>query len=136
MSYSLQAIYQNSVWAINNNSSILTMLQEQAATGQRINRVSDDPADANRILSLRADSRSMEQYIGTIDEAVSVLELSSSIIESISDELGDARASLTSVLSTTTNDQIESALAEELRAATAQFRVGENTTPQSPQLKR
>lgn len=128
MSYSLEAIYQNSVWAITNNSTALAKLQEQAASGQAINRPSDNPSDANRILSLRADSRMLEQYLDTIAEVVSILDLSSSVIQSISGELADVMASLTSILSGTTNEQMRSVLAEDLNNALEQIVSLSNTS--------
>lgn len=128
MSYSLEAIYQNSIWAISHNTAALANLQEQAASGQAINRPSDDPSDANRILSLRADSRMLEQYLSTIAEVVSILELSSSVIQSISGELADVMASLTSILSGTTNEQLRSVLAEDLNNTLEQIVSLSNTS--------
>jgi flagellar hook-associated protein 3 FlgL len=128
MSYSLEAIYQNSIWAITNNTAALAKLQEQAASGQAINRPSDDPSDANRILSLRADSRMLDQYLSAIAEVVSILELSSSIIQSISGELADVMASLTSILSGTTNEQLRSVLAEDLNNTLEQIVSLSNTS--------
>lgn len=128
MSFSLESIYQNSVWAISNNTAALAKLQEQAASGQAINRPSDDPSDANRILSLRGDSRMLEQYLNTIAEVVSILELNSSVIQSISGELADVMASLTSILSGTTNEQLRSVLAEDLNNTLEQIVSLSNTS--------
>jgi flagellar hook-associated protein 3 FlgL len=128
MSYSLEAIYQNSTWAISNNTSALAKLQEQAASGQVINRPSDNPSDANRILSLRADSRTMEQYLNSISEVLSILDLSSSVIQGISGELADAMASLTSVLSGTMNEQMRVTLAEDINNALEQIVSLANTS--------
>ena len=128
MSFSLESIYQNSVWAISNNTAALAKLQEQAASGQAINRPSDDPSDANRILSLRADSRMLDQYLNTIAEVVSILELNSSVIQSISGELADVMASLTSILSGTTNEQMRSVLAEDLNNTLEQIVSLANTS--------
>jgi len=128
MSYSLEAIYQNSIWAISHNTAALAKLQEQAASGQAINRPSDNPSDANRILSLRADSRMLEQYLNTIAEVVSILDLSSSVIQSISGELADIMASLTSILSGTTNEQMRSVLAEDLNNTLEQIVSLSNTS--------
>ena len=58
MSYSLEAIFNGASWSIATQSKALSDLQTQAATGQEINRVSDNPTDANRILNLKAESRS------------------------------------------------------------------------------
>ncbi|MHC5157843.1 MAG: hypothetical protein ACYSOZ_07075, partial [Planctomycetota bacterium] len=68
MTYSLDAIYKNSRWAIGQNSAILAALQQKAATGQEVNRVSDNPTDSNQILSLLTDSRTKEQTLKTMGE--------------------------------------------------------------------
>lgn len=117
MSYSLDAIFKNSSWAISQNSYALAALQQRAATGQEINRVSDDPTDANQILALLTDSRAKEQTLNTLEEVISTLDLSSSVIQSISDEFGRSRASLTSTLSGTLNLDLRKTLAADLNNA-------------------
>ena len=114
MAYSLDAIFKNSSWAIARNSSALAALQQKAATGQDINRISDDPTDSNQILGLLNDSRSKEQYIKTLDEVISILDLSSSVIQSLTEEVGDARAQLTSAMSGATSGQLRGTLAADL----------------------
>ncbi len=95
--YSLDSIYNSASWAIWQHSTALAKLQEKAATGQDINRPSDDPTDANRILSLRTESRSMEVYMGALNDAVSVLDFSSSVIQQIDDQMISALGYLTSI---------------------------------------
>jgi flagellar hook-associated protein 3 len=100
MGYSLEAIYNSVSWAISSHTSKLSNLQEQASSGQAINRPSDDPYEANRILSLRTESRSMDQYISAVTEVINVLDFSSSVVQQMTGEqgLGAAQASLTSAL--------------------------------------
>ena len=114
MPYSLDAIYKNSRWAIGQNSSILAALQQKAATGQEVNRISDDPVASNQILAFITDSRTKEQTLKTLDEIVSTLDLSSSVIQSITGEFGRARASLTSTMSGTLNTELRQTLALDL----------------------
>jgi len=114
MTYSLDAIYKNSRWAIGQNSSILAALQQKAATGQEVNRVSDNPTDSNQILSLLTDSRTKEQTLKTMSEMISTLDLSASVIQSITSEFGRARASLTSTMSGTLNVELRQTLAADL----------------------
>ncbi len=100
MGYSLEAIYNSVSWAISSHTSKLSNLQEQASSGQAINRPSDNPYEANRILSLRTESRSLDRYINTLTNVISVLDFSSSVVQEMTGEggLGGARASLTSAL--------------------------------------
>jgi flagellar hook-associated protein 3 FlgL len=95
--YSLDSIYNSASWAIWKHSSALSQLQEKAATGQEINRPSDDPTNANRILSLRTESRSMKVYMSALNDAVSVLDFSSSVIQQIDDQMISALGYLTSI---------------------------------------
>ncbi len=117
MSYSLGAIYDSASWAISNHTLALSVLQEQAASGQAINRPSDNPTDADRILDLKSDNRSMERYIETLTEVIDVMDLSGSTIQQMSGSsgLGGALASLTSALSSlNTDDMIRQQKAGEL----------------------
>ncbi|MCK5172387.1 MAG: flagellar hook-associated protein FlgL [Planctomycetes bacterium] len=117
MSYSLGAIYDSASWAISNHTLALSILQEQAASGQAINRPSDNPTDADRILDLKSDSRSMARYIETLTEVIDVMDLSGSTIQQMSGDggLSGALASLTSALSSlNTDDMIRQQKAGEL----------------------
>ena len=115
--YSLDSIYNSASWAIWQHSSALSRLQEQAATGQEINRPSDNPTDANRILDLRAESRSMERYVNALNDVVSTLDFSSSVIQQISDQMIDARGALTSVSTGGTESEgTRHALADQLNS--------------------
>jgi flagellar hook-associated protein 3 len=110
----MDAIYKNSRWAIGQNSSILAALQQKAATGQEVNRISDDPTASNQILALMTDGRTKEQTLKTLDEIISTLDLSSSVIQSITGEFGRARSSLTSIISGTLNVDMRKALSADL----------------------
>jgi flagellar hook-associated protein 3 FlgL len=122
MSYSLEAIFNSATWSISKQSSALSELQNQAATGQEINRVSDNPTDASRILGLKAESRSKEQYLSAINDALEVLGLSSSILQvGVSNEIADIRKTLTSVTTGTINTSMRRILANELNDALDQM---------------
>jgi flagellar hook-associated protein 3 FlgL len=127
MSYSLDAIFKNSSWAISQNSYALAALQQRAATGQDVNRVSDNPTDANQILALMTDSREKTKTLGTLEEVISILDLSSSVIQSMTHEFGRARASLTSTLSGTLNLDLRKTLAADLNNALEELVALANT---------
>lgn len=121
MSYSLEGIFESSSWAIAKNSAALSALQLKAATGQEINSVSENPTKANQILGLLNDSRSKEQYLKTLDEVISILDLSSSVSQSIFDELSSARSLLSSSLSGTTSEQLRRTMATNLNTSLEQL---------------
>ncbi len=54
------SIYNNTRTSLQHHVEELARLQEMAASGARLRRASDAPADAFRLLGLRDDSRSME----------------------------------------------------------------------------
>jgi flagellar hook-associated protein 3 FlgL len=114
MSYSLDAIYKSASWAIGQHSAQLALLQEKAGTGQDVNRISDDPGVSNQILGLSSDSRTKTQYIKNLDEVTSVLDLTSSVLQSMSTQVARARASLTSIMAGSTGGEMRETQAADL----------------------
>lgn len=97
MSGTLNNIYNNVSFALHLQTEALTRLQEQASTGSRINRASDDPSVAYRVLGLNSQQKSLENYIDNLSEAVSMLELSSTVIEDIASSLTEIKVCLTQI---------------------------------------
>ena len=87
MSGTLGNIYNNISFALSLHAEAMARLQEQASTGARINRASDGPSAAYRILGLNSQERSLENYIDNLSEVVSTLELSYSIVQNMFDEV-------------------------------------------------
>jgi len=98
MSGSLTSIYESVSYAMSLHGRALTLLQEQAATGNRVNRGSDSPADAYRILGLNSQERSLQSYQGNITELISNLEVSSTIVTGMASELATTRTLLTQIV--------------------------------------
>ncbi|MHC4763447.1 MAG: flagellar hook-associated protein FlgL [Planctomycetota bacterium] len=111
MGGTLNNIYNNTYFALNLHYNAMARLQEQAYTGSRINRASDDPSAAYRVLGLDSQQKLLENYMDNISGAVGILESSSLNIESMASAIADTKASLTQILSETynENDRIESA---------------------------
>ncbi len=61
-----------------------SQLQQQVATGRRINRPSDDPAAALRILPIRNDIRDLEQLSGNVSLARETLNTGAASLEDAS----------------------------------------------------
>jgi flagellar hook-associated protein 3 FlgL len=99
MSGALNNIYNNASFALNLHTKSLTTLQEQAGTGSRINRASDDPTSAYRILGLNTSDKSLENYIKNLSEAISILELSSTVVQDITSGFSDALTRITQISS-------------------------------------
>jgi flagellar hook-associated protein 3 FlgL len=99
MSGSLNNIYNNVSFALNLHTKEMAILQEQTATGSRINRISDDPTSAYRILGLNTNERSLENYINNLSDTMSTLELSSTVIQEISEGFTQTLTLITQVTS-------------------------------------
>lgn len=99
MSGALNNIYNNVSFALNLHTDAMAKLQEQVSTGSRINRISDDPAASYRVLGLNTNVESLENYINNLSEVISILELSSTIIEDITSNFTETQIRLTQISS-------------------------------------
>ena len=68
MSGSIVNMYDKTVYALSLQTDAITRLQEQASTGSRVNRASDAPSDAYRILALSTQERTLKNYQESIGE--------------------------------------------------------------------
>jgi len=98
MSGSLVSIYENVSYALYLHGKAITQLQEQASTGNRINRGSDGPSEAYRILGLNSQERSLESYKENVTELMGNLKVSSTIIADMASELANTRTLLTQIV--------------------------------------
>ena len=99
MSGSLNNIYNNVSFALYLHTNAMAKLQEQASTGSRINRISDDPAAAYRVLGLNTNEKSLENYINNLSEVASILGFSSTILDNITSGLTETQIRLTQITS-------------------------------------
>jgi len=114
MSGALANIYNNLNYALSLHSKAITHLQEQASTGARVNRVSDDPSAAYNILGLNSQERFLTSYMDTLSEAVSTLEVSTSVIEDAISDFTEVKKLLTQVASGTYQEDGRQRVAEQV----------------------
>jgi len=108
MSEILSNIHYNVGYALGEHTEAMARLQEQAATGSRINRVSDAPSEAYQLLGLNSQLRNLGNYMSGLSEVIGMLEVSSTVISggSTEEEAGimeiftDAKELLASVTDT------------------------------------
>ncbi len=100
MSGALVNIYNNVRFALGLHAEALSQLQEQAYTGSRINRASDDPSAAYRVLGLNSQGRSLENYMDNISKTIETLEISLATITKLTESLLKTRELLASVTGT------------------------------------
>lgn len=72
---------------IQKNRTELANLQNQAATMKRVNKPSDDPVAAARILANRTENKNLEQFDKNINHAKMFLESTESALQQIGDTL-------------------------------------------------
>jgi flagellar hook-associated protein 3 FlgL len=114
MSGTLNSIYNNAIFALDIHTEDLIRLQEQAATGSRINRPSDDPSAGYRVLRLDSQVRSLENYIDNLSEVTSTLEISLAMIEDMVSSFAGAQTSLSQITSDIYDEEGRKRTAEEI----------------------
>ncbi|KKL53423.1 hypothetical protein LCGC14_2275580, partial [marine sediment metagenome] len=109
-------IYNNTSFALRRQAGELARLQEQAASGARINRVSDAPSDAYRVMRLRAQIDSFQVYSKNLGEVSRVLELSNNVLIKASTRITSVKQLLTQVASGTYGPVARATVAEQIDA--------------------
>jgi flagellar hook-associated protein 3 FlgL len=84
-------ITRNVIYRLNQTSNRLFRTQEQAASGLRFTRPSQDPVGAVQAAALRSSSREMKQYLKNIDTASNRLKLTELAVGQVADSLSQAR---------------------------------------------
>jgi flagellar hook-associated protein 3 FlgL len=98
MAESLTGIYDQVRYALTTQTRALSILQEQAATGSRVNRPSDDPMAARDILAMNSQNRSLANYSKTLDNVIGSLETCNTAIETMTANLSEARQLMTQAI--------------------------------------
>ena len=82
---SLENIINTTLTNVLQSSSNMSKLQEKISTGKEINRPSDDPAGARKILSLRSEDLRLDQYASNIETAKQSLDYNASMLQGTAD---------------------------------------------------
>ena len=108
------AIYNNTRYSISTLSEALARLQEQASTGSRIVRASDDPNDALRVLCLKHRSLDLAGYAENLDSVSLNLDEASSSLQGIYSSLSRVQELTTQASSQTYGGANRRSMAEEV----------------------
>lgn len=127
MSGALDGIYQNISYALNINTEAIMELEGQAATGNRVNRASDSPTSAYRILSLSSQERSLQDYQDTISTISDQMEVATSVVSEVLSSLSDTVADLTQIVGGTYNEDLRGQVIEQLNTTLEQLASLANT---------
>jgi len=120
-------IYNNANYFMQGHASRLAELQEQMASGARINRPADAPADAFRIMKLHAQIQSFQTYDKNLEEVVRNAELSQSILQEVSSGITQVKQSLSQVISGNYGSDSRASIAEQVDAVLEQMLAQANT---------
>ncbi|PAB59368.1 flagellar hook-associated protein FlgL [Anaeromicrobium sediminis] len=99
---------------LNNHMINLDKLDNQASTGKRISKPSDDPVGMSTILRLSSDISSHEQYKKNIDESLSWLDASETAITQLKDALQRVRELTVRASNDTLTDEDRAATKKEI----------------------
>jgi flagellar hook-associated protein 3 FlgL len=83
----LETFISTTLANVQKSTSNMSKLQEQISTGKKVNRSSDDPAAARKILSLRSEDLRLDQYASNIQTATQSLDFNASALQNTSDIL-------------------------------------------------
>lgn len=97
MSGTLSSIYDNVSLALSVHGREMLNLQEQISSGSRINRPSDAPFAAYRVLNLSSQQSSVENYIDNLSQVSDVLAVASTAIDDMKAALADAKKLLSEI---------------------------------------
>ena len=114
MSGSLASIYESISYALQLHGNAISLLQEQASTGDRVNRGSDSPSDSYRILALNSQERSLVSFQENITDLLGRLEISSTVVTDMTGQLAEARTLLTQIISGLYDENGRERMAEKL----------------------
>ena len=127
MAGALTSVYNNAAFALSMNAEALARLQEQASSGSRINRASDDPSAAYQVLGLDSQKVHISNYIDNISEITSSLDFSSTVFDSMLSQLAGIKTNLTQVATGTYNDETRKRIADGVNSTLEQMVALANT---------
>ena len=107
-------IFENARIGLRDHALALAKLQEQAASGKRVLRGSDDPGAAYRILGLQKEVRGTEAYMDNLRTVILGLESSASVLQQVTTNLTRAKQLLTQAASGTYSEDNRHTIAMEI----------------------
>lgn len=107
-------VYNNTLFGVRYHASNLTRLQEQVTTGNRINRLSDAPADGFRVLTLQDAQKTLEDFKSNLTEVELSLSEASNALQSISEQIARVGVLITQAANGTYGGANRQAMAEEI----------------------
>jgi flagellar hook-associated protein 3 FlgL len=114
-------IYSLVLSGLQTNSQQENQALQQVSTGQKLNSISDDPAAAASIVTLRMESSSDTQYLQNITTLTGSLQTAGSALSSVVEALTSAQTLGVEGATATTNTENRQALAQEVQGLQQQI---------------
>ena len=111
------SIYNHTRWALRTQLSELARLQEQVTSGSRVNRASDDPIAARRIMKLQSQAGQYASFTSNIESLETTLGDADNALQGISGLLTEVRGKLTQAATGTLSDTQRKGIAEGINQA-------------------
>lgn len=107
---------QSLITNVNNNLQKLQEYENQLSSGVKVDKASDDPIAAAKILNAKSELKSQEQYSTNMDYASSYLDTVSDALSSVYDVLESARSTAVSGSTETTSTTSLEALGAQINS--------------------
>jgi len=121
------SIYNSTRDSLRFQAQEIARLQEMAATGSRVNRASDAPADAMRILQYRSAANTLEVYGKNLQSVTDVRESAANVFDSLSTSMSRVRTLAAQADSGTYSVRDRTPIAQEIDALLEQAVAFANT---------
>ncbi len=112
---------QNSLYNIQQSRTILNNLQEKIASGKNINRPSDDPVSSRLLLGLNDNLTATQQYNSNITKADIWLNMTNTALNGMHSYVNQAKSLVSSIVSGTTDPNIQNNAIDQLKAIKQQL---------------
>lgn len=110
----LETFINSTIASVQLSSFRMQKYQEKITTGKEINRASDDPAGARKVLSLRSEGLKLEQYSKNIISSIQSLEFTTSTLNGAADFLARAQELAIQGVNGATDQEGRDAVASEI----------------------
>lgn len=120
-------IYSYVLSGLQANSQREDQALQQISSGQKLNQLSDDPASAASLVTVRSESDSDSQYLQNISSLTGRLQVADSALTSVVEALTTAQSVGVEGANGTNNDQNRQALAQEVQGIQQQIMGLANT---------
>jgi flagellar hook-associated protein 3 FlgL len=125
---SLETIINSTILNVQRSTSNLSKLQEQVSTGKKVNRPSDAPESARRILNLRSEGFRLNQYASNVQLGIQSLNVTSSNLQNTANVLQRIQVLTIQGVNSTTDQAGRNAIATEMNALIESLLQNANST--------